>query len=92
MALVDDWQPAFLLVGLPLNMDDTENAISLKARKFADQLAALTGLPVELVDERLSSREASDRTRTPRTGKAEDPSHAEAARVIAETWLNSSRF
>ena len=86
--LVNEWRPALLLVGLPLNMDDTENAISKKARAFAKSLKHLTQLPVQLVDERLSSREASDRRGKPRSGRPNDPSHAEAACVIAETWLN----
>ena len=88
VALINEWRPVTLLVGLPLNMDDTENEISKKARAFAAWLEHLTKLPVELVDERLSSREASDRRGKPRTGKPDDPSHAEAACVIAETWLN----
>lgn len=88
-ALVKEWRPMRLLVGLPLNMDDTENAISKKARVFARHLEHLCDLPVELVDERLSTREASDRRGKPRTGKPNDPSHAEAACVIAETWLHS---
>ncbi len=89
LTLINEWRPVALLVGLPLNMDDTENAISRKARAFARRLQHLTRLRVELVDERLSSREASDRRGKPRTGKPKDPSHAEAACVIAETWLNS---
>lgn len=89
LQLVNEWQPTLLLVGLPLNMDDTENPISKKARKFAQHLETLCGVPVELVDERLSSREAADRRGKRRTGKADDPSHAEAAVVIAETWLNA---
>jgi len=87
-ALISEWRPVALLVGLPLNMDDTENEISKKARSFASWLATLTDLPVELVDERLSTREANNRRGKPRTGKPDDPSHAEAACVIAETWLN----
>ena len=85
--LIREWRPVALLVGLPLNMDDTENEISKKSRKFATRLSELTDLPVHLVDERLSTREANDRRGKPRTGKPNDPSHAEAACVIAETWL-----
>ncbi len=88
LALIEQWRPVVLLVGLPLNMDDTENEISKKARAFALWLENLTELPVELVDERLSTREAQNRRHKPRTGKPDDPSHAEAACVIAETWLN----
>ena len=88
--LIDAWRPTLLLVGLPLNMDDTENDISTRARRFAARLEKLSGLPVCLVDERLSTREANNRRGKPRTGKPDDPSHAEAACVIAETWLRAT--
>ncbi len=44
-----------IVVGLPLNMDDTEGSQAAKVRVFADQIARQTGLPVEFCDERLSS-------------------------------------
>lgn len=88
-ALVAEWRPGRLLVGLPLNMDETESRMCERARDFAKKLANITKLPVELVDERLSSRAASERRGKARTGKPSDPSHAEAACVIAETWLNA---
>ena len=47
-----------LVVGLPLNMDGTEGAAAKKYRAFAQQLAERCGLPVHLVDERLSSDHA----------------------------------
>ena len=88
--LVDDWRPQTLLVGLPLNMDETESTMCDRARAFATKLGNITKLPVEMVDERLSSRAAIERHGKARTGKPGDPSHAEAACVIAETWLNST--
>ena len=87
--LVEEWRPQTLLVGLPLNMDESESSMCDRARAFAIKLANITKLPVELVDERLSSRAAIERRGKSRTGKPGDPSHAEAACVIAETWLNS---
>ena len=89
--LVHDWQPDRLLVGLPLNMDDSESELCARARKFARRLSQLTALESEMVDERLSSRAAIERRGKARTGKAGDKSHAEAACVIAETWLNENR-
>lgn len=49
------------VVGLPLNMDGSESAGCKSARAFAARLAEASGLPVELVDERLSSFEAEGR-------------------------------
>lgn len=75
--LVGDWRPVQLVVGLPLNMDDTESEMSGRARAFAKKLARHTGLPVAMADERLTSRAVGD------------ASHAAAAALIAETWLNA---
>lgn len=48
------------IIGLPLNMDGTEGPRAEKTRAFGDQLQLLTGLPVEYVDERLTSVEAEE--------------------------------
>ncbi len=76
-ALVKEWRPVRLVVGLPLNMDDTESEMSGRARAFAARLGERTGVPVSMADERLTSREAGE------------ASHAAAAALIAETWLNA---
>lgn len=57
-ALIDEWHPQQLLIGLPLNMDGSESNMSLRAEKFARRLHGRFGLPVQLWDERLSSFEA----------------------------------
>lgn len=83
-ALVAEWQPVRLVVGLPLNMDGTESEMSGLARRFAHRAAARAELPVSLVDERLTSvaaREAS-------AGKGGQ--HAVAAALIAESWLGGA--
>jgi putative Holliday junction resolvase len=59
-ALVKEWQPEKLIVGEPFNMDDTDQTITKRARKFANRLHGRFGLPVELNDERLSSAAARD--------------------------------
>ena len=58
-ALIAEWKPARLVVGLPLHMDDTPHAMTARARRFARQLEGRFKLPVELVDERLTTREAA---------------------------------
>jgi putative Holliday junction resolvase len=47
-----------LVLGLPLNMDDTAGPKAKEAEALADRLRATFGLPVHLVDERLTSHEA----------------------------------
>ena len=83
--LIDTWQPDRLVVGLPLNMDGTEQRLTQRARGFARQLAGRYALPVDYADERLSTREAArslEQRRSPREGR-----DALAAKVILEGWM-----
>ena len=57
--LIDEWQPRLLVVGLPMHMDDSEHALTARARRFGRQLEGRFNLPVAMVDERLSTREAA---------------------------------
>lgn len=59
--LIDEWQPDILVVGLPLNLDDTPQPITAQARQFADKLIKHYQLPVDLIDERLTTKEARAR-------------------------------
>ncbi len=56
--LIKEWQPDLFVVGLPLNMDDTESEMSLRARKFGKRLHGLFGKPLEMFDERGTTRAA----------------------------------
>ncbi|AIX49211.1 MULTISPECIES: Holliday junction resolvase RuvX [Pantoea] len=56
--LLKEWQPDYVVVGLPLNMDGTEQPLTARARKFANRLHGRFGVRVELQDERLSTVEA----------------------------------
>ena len=57
--LIKEWQPKLLVVGLPLNVDGTEHAVTQLCKKFARRLNGRFNIPVVLVDERYSSVEAS---------------------------------
>ncbi|MBS6059458.1 MAG: Holliday junction resolvase RuvX [Pantoea sp.] len=56
--LLKEWQPDRVIVGLPLNMDGTEQPLTARARKFANRLYGRFGVQVDLHDERLSTVEA----------------------------------
>ena len=56
--LLKEWQPDRVIVGLPLNMDGTEQPLTARARKFANRLHGRFGVQVDLHDERLSTVEA----------------------------------
>ena len=83
--LIDAWKPDALVVGLPLNMDGTEQWITAHARRFANRLHGRSGLPVHLADERLSTREAW--TRLIKSGERRGGPDPVAAQVILEGWF-----
>ncbi|KAB8305356.1 Holliday junction resolvase RuvX [Erwinia endophytica] len=56
--LLKEWQPDRIVVGLPLNMDGSEQPLTARARKFANRLHGRFGVQVDLHDERLSTVEA----------------------------------
>lgn len=56
--LVAEWAPVLLIVGLPSHLDGTEHELTRRCRRFAERLQRRFGLPVELVDERLTSQTA----------------------------------
>lgn len=79
--LVHDHDPEVLVVGLPLNMDGSMSAETKRAQRFGRHLGNRYNLPVAYMDERLTTREAVDRSESPK------PDHSLAALVIAEAWL-----
>lgn len=58
-ALLAEWQPAALVVGLPCNDDGTPHQMTALCRRFANRLKGRFTLPVLLVDERYTSAAAS---------------------------------
>jgi putative Holliday junction resolvase len=91
--LIDEWQPDTLVVGLPYNLDGSDSPMTLRATEFGSHLGAHHGLPVEWIDERLTSAEAATMLREQRrTGEKRrrirgGEIDALAARLIAESWL-----
>jgi putative Holliday junction resolvase len=53
--LIEQWRPARLVVGEPRHPDGAEHEMTLRCRRFANQLHGRYNLPVHLVDERYSS-------------------------------------
>ncbi|MGX5172826.1 Holliday junction resolvase RuvX [Aliikangiella sp. IMCC44653] len=58
--LLKQWQPQLVIVGEPFNMDGTEQEITRRARKFANQIHGRFGVQIKMVDERLSSAAARE--------------------------------
>lgn len=83
--LIEEWQPDQLIVGLPLNMDGSEQTLTHRSRHFAKQLTQRYDIPVGFADERLSTREAArdyEQRSEPKEGR-----DAVAAKVILEGWM-----
>jgi putative holliday junction resolvase len=60
-ALIQEWKPVELVVGLPLSLEGEEHELTKRSQRFANQLHGRFGLPVQRVDERLTSVEAESR-------------------------------
>jgi putative Holliday junction resolvase len=90
--LVKTWQPSALVVGIPLNMDGTEQPITGVARRFAQLLRDRFHLPVYEVDERLTTKAARENMfaeggyRALQNGQVDSV----AAQLILQNWLTQS--
>jgi putative Holliday junction resolvase len=91
--IIETWRPNALIVGEPYNMDGSEQAMTLAARRFARRLNGRYHLPVYLVDERLSSREAQSRLRESASIAKDRRQNidAVAASLIVESWFEEAR-
>jgi putative Holliday junction resolvase len=89
-ALIKDWQPARLVVGLALSMDGAEHAMTARCRRFARQLEGRFRLPVSLVDERLTSASAEELLRQSGKGGRQHKhlAHSISAQIILQAWLD----
>ncbi|MDM8548239.1 Holliday junction resolvase RuvX [Candidatus Venteria ishoeyi] len=77
--IIRNWQPAALIIGLPLHADGSDSHTSKAARRFSRQLEGRYHLPVYLIEETLSSHAAAEYT--------EGALDAASAQIILETWF-----
>lgn len=83
-----------VVVGLPLNLDGTESVQSGRARAFVRNLGKVSGLPVDLFDERLTTVEADELlleagvTRAAERAKLVD---SMAAKVILQGYIDNNK-
>ncbi len=102
--IIERWRPKGIILGSPLNDDQSENIMSKKARDFGKLLANRTNLSITFVNEHLSSKSIKDdiKNRLQNTQvtnqrstfskskrtKAKNRIDALSACLILETWLN----
>jgi putative Holliday junction resolvase len=87
-ALVQEWQPARLVVGLPSHADGTEHELSRLARRFGQRLEGRYGIEVIFVDERLTSRAAETRLRESGARDIAGALDAAAAQEILQSYFD----
>ena len=79
--LIREWQPAALVVGIPLQPDGAAHENTRRAERFARRLHGRFGLPVHRVDERYSTTEALA------TGARGEAAAAAAAAILLEQYF-----
>lgn len=87
-----EWQPDFIVVGLPLNMDGSEQQLTKDAKKFGNRVAGRFGIKVEFQDERLTTADAKEQlfSRGGFKNLKKDNIDAESARLIIESFFEQS--
>jgi putative Holliday junction resolvase len=91
--LVEQRQVQVLVVGMPYSLDGTIGFQARKVQKFARRLATALQLPVEYVDERLTSFEAEELIRAERRPLSLNKAliDRKAAAIILQQWLDERR-
>jgi len=92
--ILDEWKPAAIVVGLPIDQDGGETELSKAARRFGRQLLGRFSIPVLFEDERLTSFTAEQRfvdarARGEMRQKNAALKDAIAAQIILESWLQA---
>ena len=88
-ALLKEWRPVSLVVGLPVALDGSAHEMTARSTRFANQLRGRFGLPVDYAEERLSSVEAEERLRASghSTRSAREHVDAMAAQIILQCFF-----
>ena len=90
--MVKEWRPNVFVVGMPFNMDGSENEMTVLARKFSQRLQERFSKPCYTMDERLSTREARDLKKQLVEAQGKKYNDKEvidslAAQLILENWF-----
>jgi putative Holliday junction resolvase len=88
--VLKEWRPQKLIVGLPSSMIDDRHPMTAKVLKFSRQLEGRFKVPVELIDERLTTREAYQIAIESKQQKTKQEIDSIAAVLITESWLRGN--
>ncbi|HEY9605757.1 MAG TPA: Holliday junction resolvase RuvX [Allocoleopsis sp.] len=91
--IVEQRQVQVLVVGLPYSMDGTLGSQAKKVQKLAQRLSTALGLPLEYVDERLTSFEAEEQIKAAHQSPSRNKGliDRKAAAIILQQWLDDRR-
>ena len=91
--LVKKWRADAIVVGIPFNMDGSQQNITFKAQQFIQELQALVTIPIYTMDERLTSVAAREILFQQGGYKALQDGQVDcvAAQLILENWLNLNK-
>lgn len=91
--ILDDYMPEKFIVGLPKSLSGEENDQAAHVKDITEEISLLYGLPVEFVDERLSSVEAKAILREQGLSEKEMRGKVDsvAASLFLETWLKAQK-
>lgn len=89
---ISDWQPDLIIIGLPLNMDGSEQQLTLDAKKFSQRVFGRYGIEIHLQDERLTTADAKAQlfSRGGYKNLKKDNIDAESARLIIESYFEGA--
>jgi putative Holliday junction resolvase len=91
--LVQEWQPKRFVVGLPSAGAGSDHAVAAQVRRFAQRLESRFALPVDFVDEHLTSWESSRKLTRAGVRAASQKRYVDqlAACIILESWFEAQR-
>ena len=90
-SIIDEWEPSLFIVGDPFNMDGTKSEFQKKIVKFSSRLKKRYGVEIQMIDERLTTKEAKERIKNEVNGiKGSSDKHSISAQIILEDWFRSA--
>lgn len=90
-ALFQEWKPDYVVVGLPLNMDGTEQPFTARVHKFVNRLHGRFGVQVKTQDERLTTVESRSQLFAEGGFRklSKDAIDSQSAKLILESWFEN---
>ena len=89
-SIIDEWEPSLFIVGDPFNMDGTKSEFQKKIAKFSTELKKRYEIELQMVDERLTTKEAKERIQDRPDGIKDSANrHSISAQIILEDWFRN---